>query len=116
MTDRMSYCCLPKAGNGWKLTPIDSIDEPQEPVFVPHTELSADALRGVVESFVLREGTDYGEREFSLEQKLAHVYRQLERGEAQIRFDPNTETIDIVPIQPRGSSAVRTPSPRSKPE
>jgi len=87
---------------------------------VPYTELSPDALRGVVESFVLREGTDYGEREFSLEQKLAHVYRQLERAEAQIVFDPNTETIDIVLVRqgpgPTGSSAVRTPSPRSKPE
>jgi uncharacterized protein YheU (UPF0270 family) len=98
------------------LTPTDSNDEPKEPVFVPHTELSADTLRGVMESFVLREGTDYGEREFSLEQKLAHVYRQLERGEAQIVFDPNTESIDIVPTQPKGSSAARTPSPRSKPE
>jgi len=98
------------------LTPIDASDEPQEPVFVPHTELSADALRGVVESFVLREGTDYGEREFSLEQKLAHVYRQLERGEARIVFDPNTETIDILPTPAKGFSAARTPSPRSKPE
>jgi uncharacterized protein YheU (UPF0270 family) len=112
----MSYCCLPKAGNGWKLTPIDSSDEPQDPVFVPHTELSADALRGVVESFVLREGTDYGEREFSLEQKLAHVYGQLQRGEAQIVFDPNTQSIDIVTTPPKGSSAARTPSFRSKPE
>ena len=98
------------------MTPIDASDEPQEPVFVPHTELSADALRGLVESFVLREGTDYGEREFSLEQKLAHVYRQLERGEARIVFDPNTETIHIVPTQPQGSSAARMLSPRSKPE
>jgi len=32
------------------------------PVAVPHTGLSAAALRGVIESFVLREGTDYGER------------------------------------------------------
>jgi uncharacterized protein YheU (UPF0270 family) len=71
-------------------------DEPPEPVFVPYTELSAEALRGVIESFVLREGTEYGERDFSLEQKLAHVYRQLERSEAQIVFDPNTETIDII--------------------
>src|SRR5882757_6630614 len=112
MTGCISYCCLPKGRNGHKLTPIDSSDEPKDPVFVPHTELSADALRSVVESFVLREGTDYGEREFSLEQKLAHVYRQLERGEAQIVFDPNTETIDIVPTQAKGSSAGRTPSPR----
>ncbi len=71
-------------------------DEPQEPVAIPYTELSAEALRGVVEAFVLREGTDYGEREFSLEQKLHHVLQQLERGEAQIVYDPNTETIDIV--------------------
>jgi len=70
--------------------------EQQEPVLVPHTELAEDTLRSVVESFILREGTDYGEREFSLEQKLAHVYRQLERGEARIVFDPNTETVDIV--------------------
>src|ERR1700730_15231009 len=97
MTGCMSYCCLPVGWNGWKLTPIDSTDEPKEPVFVPHTELSADALRGVVESFVLREGTDYGEREFSLEQKLAHVYGQLQRGEARIVFDPNTDTNYIVP-------------------
>jgi uncharacterized protein YheU (UPF0270 family) len=97
------------------LTPIDTSDEAKEAVFVPHTELSADALRGVVESFVLREGTDYGEQEFSLEQKLAHVYRQLECAEAQIVFDPNTETIDIVLTRSTGSSAARTPSPRSKP-
>jgi uncharacterized protein YheU (UPF0270 family) len=98
------------------LTAIDTSEAAEEPVFVPHTELSADALRGVMESFVLREGTDYGEREFSLEQKLAHVYRQLERGEARIVFDPTTETIDIVATQARGSSAARMPSPRSKPE
>jgi uncharacterized protein YheU (UPF0270 family) len=79
------------------LTPTDSSEEPQEPVFVPHTELSADVLRSVVESFVLREGTDYGEHELSLEQKVANVYRQLERAEARIVFDPNTESIDIIP-------------------
>ncbi|MEZ5446295.1 MAG: YheU family protein [Gammaproteobacteria bacterium] len=63
---------------------------------VPYRELSAAALRGVVESFVLREGTDYGEREFTLEQKVAQVMRQLERGEAQVLFDPKTETVEIV--------------------
>jgi uncharacterized protein YheU (UPF0270 family) len=47
---------------------------------------------------VLREGTEYGEKDFSLDQKLAHVVRQLERGEAQIVFDPESETIDIVVV------------------
>jgi hypothetical protein len=70
--------------------------ERPQPIVIPHGELSAEALRGVLESFVLREGTDYGEREFSLEQKVAHVLRQLERGEAQIIFDAVLESIDIV--------------------
>jgi uncharacterized protein len=65
---------------------------------VPYTELSEEALRGVLESFVLREGTEYGERDFSLEQKVAHVIKQLRRGEAQIVFDPDSETIDIVVV------------------
>ncbi len=71
-------------------------DQPAEPIFVPYTELSEDALRGVLESFVLREGTEYGEHDVSLDQKVAQVTRQLKRGEAQIVFDPQSETIDIV--------------------
>lgn len=67
-----------------------------DPIPVPHTELSAEALRGVIESFVLREGTDYGAHEYSLDEKVTHVLRQLERGEARILFYPATETIDIV--------------------
>ncbi|MBC7983040.1 MAG: YheU family protein [Candidatus Obscuribacterales bacterium] len=65
---------------------------------IPYTELSEDALRGVIESFVLREGTEYGEKDFSLAQKVDHVTRQLKRGEARVVFDPNTETVDIVVV------------------
>lgn len=70
-------------------------DVPQT-VVVPYTELAADLLHAVVESYVLREGTDYGEKEFSLEDKVAHVISQLKRGEAQIVFDPETESVGIV--------------------
>ena len=72
------------------------MEEAAEPVPIPVQELSPDALRGVVESFVLREGTDYGTYEYSLEQKVAHVMRQLEKGEALIMFDPNTESVQLV--------------------
>lgn len=74
--------------------------EPQPPVLVPHTAIAADALQGLVEAFVLREGTEYGERDYSLEQKVAHVMRQLERGEAFVVWDPNTESVDILPDGP----------------
>ena len=78
-------------------------NEDIDPIVVPHTELSAEALRAVVESFVLREGTEYGEHDVSLEQKIVQVMRQLERGEAQVIFEPNSDSVDIVGV----SSTIR---------
>ena len=80
----------------------DSASDRPPPVVVPYRELSAEALRGVVESFVLREGTDYGEREVPLESKVLQVMAQLRRGEAEILFDPVTESIGIVVRRERG--------------
>ncbi len=57
---------------------------------MPHPHLSPEALRGVVAAFVLREGTDYGERDVPFEAKVQQVLWQLERGEAKILFDPLT--------------------------
>jgi uncharacterized protein YheU (UPF0270 family) len=71
-------------------------EAPSEAVTVPYTELAPEVLHAVVESYVLREGTDYGEQEFSLAQKVAHVIGRLERREAQIVFDPETDTVGIV--------------------
>jgi len=59
----------------------------------------------LLESFVLREGTEYGARDFSLDEKVAHVLKQLRRGEAQIVFDPESETVDVVVVRNRGSAA-----------
>jgi uncharacterized protein YheU (UPF0270 family) len=70
------------------------------PIVVPPGELSPDALTGVIESFVLREGTDYGERDVTFESKVMQVRRQLERREAEIVFDPGSESIDIVLRKP----------------
>jgi uncharacterized protein len=70
--------------------------QPQEPVPVPVDALSDELLRSVVESFVLREGTDYGNRELSLDEKVARLIEQLRQGRARIVFDPESETIGIV--------------------
>jgi uncharacterized protein YheU (UPF0270 family) len=67
-------------------------------------DLAPDTLRAVIESFVLREGTDYGEHETSLETKVAQVLRQLRSGEAHIRFDPATESVNIVATGATGGS------------
>lgn len=73
--------------------------EPVAPagVVIPPEQLDAETLRGLVESFVNREGTDYGERERELEEKVEDVLAQLRSGEAVILFDPETESINLVP-------------------
>jgi uncharacterized protein len=76
------------------------MDPPEEAIPVPHTELQPETLRAVIESFVLREGTEYGAREFTLGEKVAHVLQQLERGVAQIVFEPDSQSIHIVVVKP----------------
>jgi uncharacterized protein YheU (UPF0270 family) len=64
---------------------------------IPWRRLEADTLRRVIEEFVTREGTDYGQTNYNLEQKVQHVLRQLSCGEAILAFDPDSETCHIVP-------------------
>ncbi|MCB1043140.1 MAG: YheU family protein [Acidobacteria bacterium] len=63
---------------------------------VPYESLSSQALEGLIESFVLREGTDYGHREFGFEEKVKQVKAQLQRKEALIVFDPDLESATIL--------------------
>ncbi len=71
--------------------------EAGEPVQVPYTELSPDLLHAVIESFVLREGTDYGVQELPLDAKVARVMGQLRRQEIKIIYDPNSDSVTIIP-------------------
>jgi len=64
-------------------------------VIIPHRTLSEAALIGVIDAFVLREGTDYGHRDIPLEEKRARVRQFLETGAAEIHYHPETEFIDI---------------------
>ncbi|MEE4298006.1 MAG: YheU family protein [Pseudomonadales bacterium] len=64
---------------------------------IPHDRIDAATLRAIVEEFVTREGTDYGERVYALDEKVAHVLVQLERGEVRVLFDPATETVTLAP-------------------
>ena len=65
-------------------------------MIIPHQQLSPSALRGLVEEFVTRDGTDYGLQEISLEQKVRSVLRQLDKGKVVIVFDPANESCHIV--------------------
>jgi uncharacterized protein YheU (UPF0270 family) len=60
-------------------------------------DLTEEALRGLAESFVAREGTDYGLHEKTWEEKVDAVMRQIERGEARIVFDAETQSATLIP-------------------
>lgn len=66
---------------------------------IPYERLEPATLNNLIEEFVSREGTDYGHREYSLADKVAQVRRQLERGQARIVFDTETQSCHIVAVE-----------------
>lgn len=71
-------------------------DSSSKGVVLDPDQLSPSALRGLVEEYVSREGTDYGHADWSLEEKVDQVFQQLDRGEARIVFDVELESVSIV--------------------
>ena len=64
---------------------------------IPFTLLQPATLRALVEEFVLREGTEYGDHDVSLDDKVDAVMRQLKRGDARVLYDADSETTTIAP-------------------
>jgi len=62
---------------------------------IPVDKLSPEAMQGVIEEYISRDGTDYGEIEASMETKFRQVRHKLENGSAVLIFDDETETINI---------------------
>ncbi len=66
-------------------------------MILPHRMLSPDALRGVIEAFVTREGTDYGAQDVPLATKVGQVRQQLDAGTAVLVYDEHTESCTVQP-------------------
>ncbi|MGR5134524.1 YheU family protein [Vibrio alfacsensis] len=64
-------------------------------MIIPWQDIAPETLENLIREFVLREGTDYGAIEVSLQNKIEQVKSQLERGEAVIVFSELHETVDI---------------------
>ncbi len=62
---------------------------------IPHTLLSPAALRGVVQEFVTRDGTD----DSPIERRIETVMGQLVAGIVEVHFDDKTETCNILPVE-----------------
>ena len=66
---------------------------------IPFRKLEAHVLRAVIVEFVTREGTDYGDRVFTLDEKVTAVRAQLDDGSAQVEFDTESETCTVVAVR-----------------
>lgn len=68
-------------------------------MIIPYTDIAEDTLNNLIEYYVLREGTDYGEQEVALAEKVAAVKRQLNTGEVVIVYSELHETVNLMPKQ-----------------
>ncbi|MFM1703865.1 YheU family protein [Aeromonas salmonicida] len=65
-------------------------------MIIPWQDLDSDTLNNLLEHFVLREGTEYGEHDVSLADKVDEVRHQLKQGLAVIVYSELHESINIV--------------------
>ena len=65
-------------------------------VIIPIEHINNDTLESLIESFITREGTDYGANEISLGEKVTQVKNQLNSSEIVIVFDAASESANIM--------------------
>jgi len=58
--------------------------------------LSREALLGVAKAHILREGTEYGHRDFDLSEKLESVLTQLKNGKAVLVYSDLDECCHVL--------------------
>ena len=63
---------------------------------IPHNQLSEATLLAVIEEFISREGTDYGHRVYTFDEKVEMVKSQLNSGKIKLFFDAETSSCNLV--------------------
>ncbi len=64
-------------------------------MLIPHALLEPETLTRLIEDFVTREGTDNGD-DTPLTTRVARVRHALERGEAVIVFEPDSQQCQLM--------------------
>lgn len=64
-------------------------------MIIPWQDLDPDTLTNIIESFILREGTDYGFIEKELSEKVADIKEQLQKGLIVIVWSELHESINL---------------------
>ena len=66
---------------------------------IPWEQLETETLHALVEEFVTRDGTDYGEEEVSLSRKVEQVVKGIKKKEFIIVYDQEMDSVQIVTAQ-----------------
>lgn len=66
-------------------------------MIIPYQQLDTETLHNILENLALREGTDYGEQELNLDQKVAMLHQQLQSGQAVLVWSELHESMNILP-------------------
>mgnify|MGYP001119474671 CR=1 FL=1 len=78
-------------------------------MIIPFEDLSTETLHAIIENFVLREGTEYGSEDVSLNDKITQVHQQLKQGSALLVYSELHETVNILPTSEFSEGIEETP-------
>ena len=65
-------------------------------MIIPYSALSEDTLHALIEDFVTRDGTDYGDIEMSTQVKADHLLALIKTGDLLITYNDETESCGLV--------------------
>ena len=70
-------------------------DHQEEGVEVPYQDINPETLRSMIEEFVSRDGSDWGDAGGSMEAKIEQVLRQFKAKKIKVVFDLTSQTANI---------------------
>ena len=73
-----------------------AVEPAPKPVEIPLDLLSAEALAGIINDFIGREGTDYGLHELTHDKKVEQIRRQIAKGDIRIIFEATSESVTLI--------------------
>jgi len=73
-------------------------------MIIPYHKLSEEALQSLIEDFVTRDGTDYGQVEMSMQEKSVHLPASLKNGDLLITYNDELQSCGLMTKEDAASS------------
>ena len=66
-------------------------------MIIPLDKISDETLTAIIEDFILREGTDYGDIDVTNTDKISQIKAQLKQGTIVLAYSELYESVNILP-------------------